>query len=116
MEHESAGRPVTPPGGLALGGYEVYRNQLKKDRVREYRQSLLKVIKQRPSVSLDIPIEKYLIFFINLVVFINFFLMYRDQIFLSMWSKDHINTSLKHTSVSPVSFDYCLYDISLEVN
>lgn len=42
MEHESAGRPVTPPGGLALGGYEVYRNQLKKDRVREYRQSLLK--------------------------------------------------------------------------
>lgn len=45
-----------------------------------------------------------------------FFLMYRDQIFLSMWSKDHIITSLKHTSVSPVSFDYCLYDISLEVN
>eukprot|EP00105_Crassostrea_gigas_P044272 XP_019928420.1 PREDICTED: trichohyalin isoform X25 [Crassostrea gigas] len=42
LEHESAGRPVTPPGGLALGGYEVYRNQLKKDRVREYRQSLLK--------------------------------------------------------------------------
>lgn len=42
--------------------------------------------------------------------------MYRDQIFLSMWSKDHLITSLKHTSVSPVSFGYCLYDISLEVN
>nr|XP_034311505.1 trichohyalin isoform X33 [Crassostrea gigas] len=48
LEHESAGRPVTPPGGLALGGYEVYRNQLKKDRVREYRQSLLKRVTSPP--------------------------------------------------------------------
>lgn len=49
MEHESTGRPITPPGGLAIGGYEVYRNQLKRDRVREYRESLLKVTKQWPS-------------------------------------------------------------------
>nr|XP_022319830.1 uncharacterized protein LOC111122368 isoform X2 [Crassostrea virginica] len=42
LEHESTVRPITPPGGLAIGGYEVYRNQLKRDRVREYRESLLK--------------------------------------------------------------------------
>ncbi|XP_061181042.1 trichohyalin-like [Saccostrea echinata] len=42
LEHENAHRPVTPPGGLAIGGYDVYRNQLKADRVREYRESLLK--------------------------------------------------------------------------
>ncbi|XP_065921222.1 trichohyalin isoform X3 [Magallana gigas] len=64
LEHESAGRPVTPPGGLALGGYEVYRNQLKKDRVREYRQSLLKKeangtprAPPTPPVGLNIPTE-----------------------------------------------------------
>ncbi|XP_062591324.1 trichohyalin-like isoform X22 [Saccostrea cucullata] len=42
LEHENAHRPVTPPGGLAIGGYDVYRNQLKADRKREYRESLLK--------------------------------------------------------------------------
>ncbi|XP_078316504.1 uncharacterized protein LOC111120232 isoform X24 [Crassostrea virginica] len=64
LEHESTGRPITPPGGLAIGGYEVYRNQLKRDRVREYRESLLKKevngtprAPPTPPVGLNIPTE-----------------------------------------------------------
>lgn len=60
MEHENARRPVTPPGGLAIGGYDVYRNQLKADRVREYRESLLKVKKAMPLFSV-----KYWTFQVN---------------------------------------------------
>ncbi|XP_061192480.1 trichohyalin-like [Saccostrea echinata] len=64
LEHENAHRPVTPPGGLAIGGYDVYRNQLKADRVREYRESLLKKevngtprAPPTPPVGLNIPTE-----------------------------------------------------------
>ncbi|XP_056019995.1 uncharacterized protein LOC125669517 isoform X3 [Ostrea edulis] len=60
LEHENARRPVTPPGGLAIGGYDVYRNQLKADRVREYRESLLKQQKEqilnRAQHQLEIPV------------------------------------------------------------
>lgn len=33
-----------------------------------------------------------------------------------MWFKDYIIILLKYISVFFVSFDYCLYDILLEVN